>query len=412
MQLGLYWHVVLADMTPLLFLVHRIPFPPNKGDKLRSFHLLKSISKYFDVYLGAFVDEPQDMQYKEELSQYCKGMMLVPLNPKTAKIRSLKGFFTGEALSLPYYRSHVLREWSDNIVSEESIEHALIYSSPMAQYISGQDSTIKKKVADFVDIDSDKWRQYSIQHGFVMKWIYRREADKLLEFEKTIANAFDATLFVSGMEKKDFDQYAPESVSKHGFYNNGVDYHYFDPSHHYDNPYEKDVEAITFTGAMDYWANSDAVCWFADKIFPLIKKSYPNVRFYIVGSNPSKEVLALQKNGEIEVTGRVEDIRSYIAHARVLVAPLRIARGIQNKVLEAMAMARPLVATNLALQGIEQCDDYEPLSADSSEDFAKQCLKILNDKKMNATPTARDCVKKHYDWESNLQTIVDLLKAG
>jgi len=395
-------------MTPLLFLSHRIPYPPNKGDKVRSFHLLKSLSRHFDIYLGAFVDDPEDWKYRDGINDFCKLNYLRPLNPLQAKIRSLKGFLTGEALSLPYYRDMHMVRWVKNIIKQENIEHAIIYSSSMAQYIDAKLNNLRVRVADFVDIDSDKWLQYSKRHGFPMSIVYQREADRLLEFEREIARKFNATLFVSESEKNDFDKIAPDSKYQHYFYNNGVDYDYFNPANKLLNPYNTDSVNIAFTGAMDYWANVDAVKWFTIYILPKILKAIPNARFYIVGSNPSVTVTELEKSNNVVVTGRVDDIRPYIKFADLIVAPMRIARGIQNKVLEAMAMSRPIVATSLALEGIQKCGNYHPYQADTEDLFAKRCLDVLNGE-MTSIPESRECIREHYDWDKNIQVVTRLL---
>jgi len=395
-------------MTPLLLLVHRIPYPPNKGDKVRSFNLLKTLAKHYDLYLVAFVDDDNDWQYENKLDQYCKKFKLFPLNKISAKLRSFKGLLTGEALSLPYYRDARVQRWVDQTVKKYAIQHALVFSSPMAQYVENVQPTLKKRIADFVDIDSDKWLQYSNGCRFPMKWIYRREAKTLLKFEKKIAIDFDSTLFVSENERDDFNKYLPENASKHDFYNNGVDYEFFNPALNLSNPYDNITEVIAFTGAMDYWANADAVQWFALNVFSEIKKSRPMAYFYIVGSNPSREVMALEKLKGVVVTGRVEDIRSYIKYANLIVAPMRIARGVQNKILEAMAMEKSVVATSLALEGIAQCDEYQPQCADSPAEFTKCCLSML---KVNVNvPAARRCIEEHYNWDANLQKVVNLLR--
>jgi len=393
-------------MTPLLLLVHRIPYPPNKGDKVRSFNLVKMLAKHYDLYLGAFVDDINDWQYENKLKRYCKQLKLLPLNKSIAKIRSFKGFFTGEALSLPYYRDAQMQAWVDQTIKTNNIQHALVFSSPMAQFIDNIRPALMKRVADFVDIDSDKWLQYSRNCGFPLNLVYRREAKTLLNFEKKIAKEFDSVFFVSEAERNDFNKFLPENSAKHMFYNNGVDYEFFNPKLEISNPYKNNIDVITFTGAMDYWANADAVKWFVDNVFLEIKRTLPDVKFYIVGSNPSQDVVLLEKIPGVIVTGRVQDIRSYIKYANLIVAPMRIARGVQNKILEAMAMEKPVVATSLAMEGIAKCEEYQPLCADSPQKFSEQCLLLLQ-KRINV-PAARHCIECNYNWNVNLQTVVNL----
>jgi sugar transferase (PEP-CTERM/EpsH1 system associated) len=338
-------------MKKLLYLVHRIPYPPNKGDKIRSFHFLRALAEKYQIYLGTFIDDVDDQQYVEALQSFCRETCCITLDPKVAKIKSLVGLLSGEALSLPYYRNQILQQWVDRVIQEHAIDRVLIFSSPMAQYV--QKHAQLHFVADFVDVDSDKWRQYAESKSWPASWIYRREASKLLDFETYIAAQATTTVFVSEQESALFKTLAPMSAVKIGFVNNGVDTDFFDPELDFSSPFTHDELSIVFTGAMDYWANVDAVVWFAQQVMPWIRQRQPEAKFYIVGSKPTRAVQQLAGDDpNIIVTGRVEDVRPYILHASVIVAPLRIARGVQNKVLEAMAMAKPVVVTSAAMEGV------------------------------------------------------------
>ena len=391
----------------LLYLVHRIPYPPNKGDKIRSFHFLQALAAEYRIFLGTFIDDPDDKQHIDALKPFCADTCCIDLNPKFGKIKSLTGLLSGEALSLPYYLNRELQEWVDKTTNEEGIERVMIFSSPMAQYV--EKYTNLHWVADFVDVDSDKWQQYALSKRWPASWIYRREAEKLLAYEQHIAARADATIFVSEQEADLFKTLAPESAAKISFVNNGVDTDRFDPNLSCEKPFPAEQQTIVFTGAMDYWANVDAVTWFAEQVFPAIKSRLPDVRFYIVGSKPAKEVLQLaEKEAAISVTGRVDDVRPYVAHADVVVAPLRIARGIQNKVLEAMAMAKPIVATSAAMEGIPGGADLQVAIADAPEDFASQVLRFL-EQPVESANVNRHYVESDFSWEQNGQRLCRLL---
>lgn len=394
-------------MPKLLYLVHRIPYPPNKGDKIRSFHFLQALAAEYEIFLGTFIDDPDDRQYVDALKPFCRESRCVDLQPKTEKIKSLRGLLSGEALSLPYYRSRELQDWVDTTIREQGINRVLIFSSPMAQYVEKYPAM--HLVADFVDVDSDKWRQYALSKRWPASWIYRREAEKLLAYETRIARRADATLFVSEQEAALFKTLTPESADKIGFVNNGVDTDFFDPDLPYASPFPTDEEAIVFTGAMDYWANVDAVQWFAEQVFPLLKRQRPAARFYIVGSKPAKVVQQLAENDPaVIVTGRVDDVRPYVAHARLVVAPLRIARGIQNKVLEAMAMAKPVVATSAAMEGIPAGADLQVAVADAADEFAERVLAFLQLPAAQASIN-RSYVQADFSWRQNGQKLCQLL---
>lgn len=391
----------------LLYLVHRIPYPPNKGDKIRSFHFLQALSAEYQIFLGTFIDDQDDWQFVDALKAYCGDMCCIDLNPKLGKIKSLTGFLGGTALSLPYYRNRQLQAWVDNTVSTQTIERVMIFSSPMAQYVEKYASL--HWVADFVDVDSDKWQQYAASKTWPASWVYRREAEKLLAYERRIASQASATLFVSEQEAALFKSLAPESSAKIGFVNNGVDIARFDPALEYPLPFANPQHAIVFTGAMDYWANVDAVKWFAEQVFPLVKTQLTSARFYIVGSKPTKDVLALaDSDSGVVVTGRVDDVRPYLAHAKVVVAPLRIARGIQNKVLEAMAMAKPVVVTSAGMEGIAGGKGLEIKIADLAKDFAEHVLRYITESAAPAIAN-RQFVERDFSWHYNGQRLCRFL---
>ena len=395
-------------MAKLLYLVHRIPYPPNKGDKIRSFHFLKALAKHYEIFLGTFIDDPLDKQYAGELQAYCAETCCIDLSPLPSKIKSLRGFVSGEALSLPYYRNQQLQDWTDEVIDNHGIDRVLIFSSPMAQYVEKYPDLYR--IADFVDVDSDKWRQYADSKSWPASWVYHREAKQLLGYEIEIAKQVNETFFVSEQEAQLFKTLAPEVANKIGFVNNGVDTVFFDPNLSFDNPYPQQQPILVFTGAMDYWANVDAVCWFAQQVLPIITTVLPQVRFYIVGSKPTKEVQLLAQNDPaVIVTGRVDDVRQYLAHALAVVAPLRIARGIQNKVLEAMAMAKPVIATSAAMEGISVVENLVVAIADNEQVFADQVISYITNAYIEAKSN-RNFVESQFGWQQNGQKLCDLLE--
>ena len=396
-------------MQSLLYLVHRIPYPPNKGDKIRSFHFLKYLSKRYRVFLGAFVDDPEDWQYSRHLEPYCADINLVQLDPKLAKLRSFKGFLSGEALSIPYYRNAKMQRWVDRLLQEQVPELALAFSSSMAQYLNGEAHIGMLKVLDFVDIDSDKWRQYAAQKKWPLSWLFRRESIRLAEAESEYARSFDFSTFVSAVEAQDFVRTSAVDRSKVYAINNGVDLEYFSPLSKLVSPYPRNDKVLVFTGAMDYWPNVDAVVWFAHEVFPLVRKLVADARFVIVGGKPTKEVRQLAALDGVSVTGQVEDVRPYLRYATLAVAPLRIARGIQNKVLEAMAMARPVLCTSQAAAGITNFPLRNALVADEPEQLAKRAYTLLAP---NTTEDigelCRTFVSENYSWEGALEKLEQL----
>lgn len=394
-------------MENLLYLTHRIPYPPNKGDKIRSYHLLKFLSERYRVYLGTFIDAEEDWQYAENVKNLCADTCLVRLDPKMARLRCLEGFITGSPLTLPYYYDKTLKKWVDNTLETQSITKVVAFSAAMAQYVPNIDNV--KRIIDFVDIDSDKWKQYAQSKSWPLSSVYRRESALLFDYEKQIAREFDTSTFVSLKEADLFKKMASDVSGKVDYFNNGVDVDFFSPGHSFPNPYSSGDRVLVFTGAMDYWANVDAVEWFAQSVFPLICSKIADVQFYIVGSNPTREVLALGELQGITVTGKVDDVRPYLKFSSVAIAPLRIARGIQNKVLEAMAMEKTVVASPQAVEGIQAKNEEELYVADGSQAFADRIVALLENENSTVSTAARERILADYTWPASLARLDHLL---
>jgi len=396
-------------MQALLYLTHRIPYPPNKGDKIRSFHILQHLSQHYRVFLGTFVDDEQDWQHVDKVRSYCEDTCIVGIDPLVARARSLFALLGNDPLTLAYYRHTKLQQWVAQIFEQQAVSVSVVFSAAMAQYVDHNQHG--RRIIDFVDIDSDKWRQYAISKPWPFSWIYRREADCLFNYERRIACEFDNATFVSEKEASLFRQLVPECAQKTTFFNNGVDTSFFSPGQNYPNPYPAGIEVLVFTGAMDYWANIDAVDWFARHIFPIIRARRPNTWFYIVGAKPGKTVQLLANLPGICITGMVADIRPYLQHAVAAVAPLRIARGIQNKVLEAMAMQKPVIVSPQALEGINAIDGEELLVANNETEFSDQALRILeNGNRAILGQAARNRIMADYTWQNSLSRLDTMLE--
>ncbi|OOC11434.1 TIGR03087 family PEP-CTERM/XrtA system glycosyltransferase [Thioalkalivibrio halophilus] len=399
-------------MDDLLYLVHRIPWPPNKGDKIRSYHILHYLVRHYRVHLGTFIDDPADRTYIGELEALCASVCVRPLPGRRARLRALRGFATGEALTLPWYRDPALQHWVDRTLEAHPVERALIFSSAMGQYVDHRPGLTR--VTDFVDVDSDKWTQYAQTRRWPMNAVYRREGRKLLDYERRLARSSDASLFVSPAEAESFRKLAPERAGRVHAMNNGVDTDFFAPARIPPQiPYAPDARALVFSGAMDYWPNVDAAIWFARSVFPRIRETEPTAEFHIVGSRPTPAVQELGALPGVEVTGFVEDMRPWIGHAELAVAPLRIARGIQNKVLEAMALARTVVASPQALEGLTAEREHEVIEADTDpETFAAAVLRALHDTGGHRGACARARVEADYNWGRNLAMLDRHLNAS
>jgi sugar transferase (PEP-CTERM/EpsH1 system associated) len=397
-------------MDDLLYLAHRIPYPPNKGDKIRSWNILRDLAAHYRVHLGCFVDDPVDRVHQPMLEALCASCHFASLNPSLARLRGLVGLLSGAPITIGYYRDAGLARWIRRLLQSREIRRIFVFSSSMAQYVLGEAAARTTRIIDFVDVDSDKWGQYARAKPWPASWIYGRESRTLLAFERRAAAAADSSLFVSEAEADLFRRLAPESADRVAALNNGVDLDFFDSAARYPNPFAESAETLVFTGAMDYWANVDAVTWFAREILPQVRARRPRAEFCIVGARPAAQVQALAARPGITVTGRVDDVRPYIAHAALVVAPLRLARGVQNKVLEAMAMARPVLATPEALEGIDAEPGSEVLCA-SGTAFAEATVAALAAPELaDIGRRARHRTEAAYGWTAHLAGLKTILE--
>ncbi|MCM8595401.1 TIGR03087 family PEP-CTERM/XrtA system glycosyltransferase [Accumulibacter sp.] len=391
-------------MSNLLYLVHRLPYPPNKGDKVRSFHLLKHLAERHRVFLATFIDDPQDDAYLDTVAGYCAEMHAARLVPAAARIRSLSGLARRSPLTLPYYRSGELQRWVDRVLSEHRIDAAVVFSSAMAQFVEG--SPRLRRLVDFVDVDSAKWTQYATNHCWPLSWLYRREGERLLSFERSVALGAERCFFVTEPEADLFRHLAPDCADKVEAIGNGVDADYFSPAHEFPSPFAENEIPLVFTGAMDYWPNVDAVTWFAAEVLPRLQTDWPTLRFNVVGRSPAPAVQALAGPG-ISVTGTVPDVRPYLRHAAAVVAPLRLARGVQNKILEAMAMGLPVVASKQCAGAIDAVPGWDFLAAGAADEYVAEVGLLLSDRQRAAAigSAARECVLARYSWNAHLSRI-------
>ena len=361
-------------MANLLYLVHRMPYPPNKGDKVRSYHLLEHLRQRHRVFLGTFVDDPDDLQHVDKLRSMCAGLHAVTLNPRRARLASLGGLLSGQALTLAYYRDDGLHRWVADTVAQQHIDAAVVFSSSMAQYAQRQPQL--PMLVDLVDVDSAKWTDYASAHRWPMSWLYRREGQRLLAYERAVVARSARSFLVTAKEVELFQRLAPEAGTRVQALGNGVDAEFFAPDPHRASPFDAGELPVVFTGAMDYWPNVDAVCWFANDVVPVLRSRWPALRFHIVGRSPTPAVRALASEA-VSVTGTVADVRPYLQHAAAVVAPLRLARGVQNKVLEAMAMGRPVVCAGSCIEAIGTTPGHHILAADQADSYSTQLNRLL-----------------------------------
>ncbi|HEX3665454.1 MAG TPA: TIGR03087 family PEP-CTERM/XrtA system glycosyltransferase [Rhizomicrobium sp.] len=394
-------------MRPLLFLAHRIPYPPDKGDKIRSYHILRYLAERFEVHLGCFTDESADKKYLPQLREICAEVFCLPLRAGHVATAAMKALVSGRSMSEMYYSDGRMSGWVSDALQSHSIEDIFVFCSAMAPYALPNGSG-RRLIVDAVDVDSEKWSAYARSSSAALRPVFQRERRQVLALEKRAGEGSDRILFVSRAEATTFAALVPELDDRIGWLTNGVDSEYFDPAKVYRNPFRQDELPIVFTGAMDYRANIEAVEWFSLSCFPQVRRLHPRAQFWIVGAKPSSAVRHLSEHEGVNVTGAVPDVRPYLSHAACAVVPLSVARGIQNKVLEAMAMGKPVVVTHGACEGIEAQHGLELLVATRSGEFADRVSETLSGRWPGLGNVARSFVKRRHSWAVNLRVLDDL----
>jgi sugar transferase (PEP-CTERM/EpsH1 system associated) len=395
-------------MGDILFIAHRIPFPPDRGDKIRSWNVLKHLGTLSRVHLACFADDAADAAHLPALRAAMGGNLgetHVEVRRKSKFQAAAEALRDGKPVSLTAFDSAGLRRFVTNVLDGDGIDTVYVFSGQMAQFVPL--GARQRLIMDFVDVDSAKFAAFSGKGP--MRWIHRREAVRLAEFEREIAGRAEAALFVSPDEAALFRE-RTGAANVHAV-SNGIDLAYYSPKADFEPLVREEGPLLVFTGQMDYRPNIEAVCDFADNVLPLVVKTRPEVKFAIVGRKPGSAVRKLADRPNVIVTGAVPDVRSWLAAADVAVAPLGIARGIQNKVLEAMAMGRPVVASAAAYQGINAVPGRDLIVTDRPENQAWHILDLLAHPAEAAEigAAARRRMESRYRWEAQLAPLAGLL---
>jgi sugar transferase (PEP-CTERM/EpsH1 system associated) len=372
--------------------------------------MLRHLARTHAVHVGCLIDDPADWAHVPALRAHCAELACFSLHPRRQRLRALARLRPGRPLTLDYFHHEPLRQWVADTLARERIDRAFVYSSAMAPYVLGAQGV--ETVLDLVDVDSSKWTAYASVTRGPARLVWAREGRTLLAFERQAAARCDHALLVSQPELDHFCALAPEIAGHGRTVSNGVDLDYFAPTHRFADPMPGPSPTLVFTGAMDYRPNIEAVLWFADDVLPILAMRQPAPAFWIVGANPAEPVRRLAGRAGIHVTGRVPDTRPYLAHADAVVAPLRIARGIQNKVLEGLAMGRPVIATAQAAEGIRAVPGRDLLIGADAPGMAARIAEVLDGSHPALGLEARRAVEQGYDWSAQLAALDAIWKSA
>lgn len=394
-------------MAHILFITQRVPYPPNKGEKLRTYHQIKYLRDLgHEISVFSPVENEIELKNAYQLANTLSINVVTQALPPKA-IRYVKALICNRSMSEShFYSSALLDKIKQQLCNADVI---LCSASSLTKYVVkllANTKTASKKpllLMDFMDVDSDKWLQYFKSASWPMRYIYYREYKLVKKLEQKAMQIFDCAFVIAQAE---YDLFQSSVCQCHNLkvLGNGIDQNEFFPS-------SEDHSNIhfLFTGVMDYKPNVDAVLWFTRHCWPKIKKEIPEAKLTIAGMNPEYKISALAKDKSIEITGFVNDIMPYFNRADIFIAPFQIARGVQNKVLQAMSCGIPVVSTTLGAEGIMVEDNENMLLCESSSEFIEACWRLANDKNMRSTigSKANKTITEHYSWASILKPLKD-----
>jgi sugar transferase (PEP-CTERM/EpsH1 system associated) len=390
----------------ILFLCHRLPYPPKRGGKIRPFNMISHLARRHEVTVATLARSPGELAEGRELSQHCHDLHV-------GEISRLKGWGrlaahtpTTYPATFGYFYSPALARTVRHLLATRGFDAILVHCSSMGPYVASYQGC--RKILDFGDADSEKWLEYARTAPFPLSAAFRLEGRKVRRYERWLGAAFDACSVNALREREVLREYVSSPIH---VIPNGVDLEYFQPL---PEPSRRGGHRLIFTGNMSYRPNVDAVRYFVADILPRVRREVPDAELYIVGMDPARAVRRLADGSRIVVTGRVDDVRPYFASAAAAVAPLRVARGLQNKVLEAMAMRVPVVGSPAAVDGINAVAGRDVLVAVEPEAFSRAVVRLLRDPVARERHAAngRVCVEQNHHWGKLLEQLERLVVAG
>lgn len=382
----------------IFYICQRVPFPPDRGDKITTYNEIKHLARQHQVHVFCMADGALDLANVVKVKDFAASIQAVAVSSFGAKWRAALALLTGEALSVAAFSNRALHHAIRQAHARTPADVMIVYSCNVAQYAAHFPDC--RRIMQFADLDSLKWGQYAERHRPPMKWLYALEQRRLLAYERMIAHSFDHSLVCTAVEQRDFEALIPGAPIS--LVANGVDLDYFKSAH-----LAKIAGRIVFTGVMDYLPNIDAVEWFCAEIFPQVRQALPQASFVICGSRPTEAVKQLARIDGVSVTGWVEDTRPHLDVAQVFVAPLRMARGVQNKVLEGLAMGLPCVTSMTAWSGTVIAQGQGIVASNDPAELAQQIVRLLSDANYRGAMAlrARQAVEANYTWGAQMDLL-------
>jgi polysaccharide biosynthesis protein PslH len=386
-----------------LFICHRFPFPPKRGGKIRPFNIIQHLNaRGHEVHVASLVRGDVEREEATGLEKYCASAFHAQVSTAPQVLRMVTRLASLEPSSMGYFHSPTLKRYIDGLLASKSFDRIFVHCSSVAQYAERTQGIPKH--LDFGDMDSQKWLEYSNYKPFPLSLGYLLEGKKLMAAERRLSKLFDQSSATTRGELETLQELNP--AVNGDWFPNGVDEKFFKPSAAYD-PHH-----ISFIGRMDYFPNQQGVIRFVEEVFPKIRSKNPQARFSIVGAEPPAFIQSLSKHEGVVVTGTVPDVRPYVTSSAINVAPLAIARGTQNKILEAMAMGVPVLSSVAAAKGVDAIAGEHLEVSDAPDEIAEKCLAIMSDptRRKSLGDRGRDRVLSHHSWPASMQKLDKILQ--
>lgn len=383
----------------ILYVCHRFPYPPKRGGTIRPFNMIRHLAQSHDVVVCSLTRSAQQTQDAQGIAPHCAEFHIGQVDDRVQTLRMIATLPTPLTASASFFHSSRLQRQIRRVLAEQRFDLIFVHCSSVAHYV--QHVRGIPKILDFGDMDSQKWLEYSQHKPFPLSLGYWWEGRRLLAEEKRLAARFDFCTAITRAEHQTLLDYGVDTPSD--WFPNGVDNSFFAPIE--DVPY--DPNTLVFVGRMDYFPNQQAMFDFCTNVMPLLKAKRPAIRLQIVGADPSPAVWRLGDIPGVKVTGTVPDVRPYVTRAALTVAPLRIARGTQNKILEAMAMGIPVVCSSIAAGGVDAVPGQHLLTADTPDETCAAILRILDDRfeRARLSQAGRARVLSNHAWPNSMKRL-------
>jgi polysaccharide biosynthesis protein PslH len=387
----------------VLYVCHRFPFPPKRGGKIRPFNMIRHLSAQHEVYVASLVRSDQEAKEGEGLAAFCAHYEMGRVHNPLQVVRMLARLPTASPSSMGFFYSPQMARGIRQLLARERFDLVFVHCSSVAQYVEQVRGI--PKILDFGDMDSQKWLEYARYKPFPLSIGYELEGRKMARAERRLASCFDLCTATTRAERETLDSYHTNVPSD--WFPNGVDSDYFAPD---DEPY--DANTISFVGRMDYYPNQECMVEFCANTLPRLHATRPELKVVIIGADPSPSVQRLARLRNVTVTGSVADVRPFLRKSALMVAPLNIARGTQNKILEAMALGVPVVTSRIAAGGVDATNHEHFVVAETPAQFADAILRITGDpaERQRLARAGRARMLSHHAWDQSMRRLDGIIE--